>query len=501
MKKNSKKVFMIAAIALLVVLIALCIALISVLTKDKPSVIGVQDVTLDKTAYTLEEGQEYQLEADVEPLNATDKTVSWKTSDKEVATVSSEGLVKAISKGEATITVKTTDGAKTANCKITVISATIHVEDVLLNYTEYPLETASGSLQLVATVLPENATDKTVTWKSSDDSVAVVSDEGVVTPISAGTAVITVKTNDGAETATCAITVTDPVVAVNGVELNRTETSLTVGSGTLQLVATVRPLNATDKTVTWETSDETIATVTGEGIVTPIAAGTAVITVKTNDGGITATCNITVTEASVGPDDPAKVETSNIGIEIKQTELKPGDTFDVKLEISTSRKNCIWSNFTFSVVPLTADGKTYSYEYAKNFELVKGSYKTNLPELTAVGDGDSTVDSFQEDNNTVGLHVDIALAGLNKPTSESVIIEFKVKVSDTAQEIPSFKFGVAPIARNHVDYYDKEKGVKITDLATGVIEERLNGKIVGRTKGDCFKVTPVEMKIVKDDAN
>lgn len=154
---------------------------------------------------------------------------------------------------------------------------------------------------LTATVAPANATDKSVTWSTSDATVATVS-EGVVTGVKAGTATITVKTTDGAKTATCAVTVTAlAVVKVTGVTLNKTATSIAVGK-TETLIATVAPADATDKSVTWNTSDAAVATVSAAGVVTGVKAGTATITVTTTDGMKTATCTITVTSGggSVG---------------------------------------------------------------------------------------------------------------------------------------------------------------------------------------------------------
>jgi len=120
-----------------------------------------------------------------------------------------------------------------------------------------------------------------------------------VTAVAAGTATITVTTVDGGKTATCAVTVTaagTPAVAVSGVTLDKTTLILTVGR-TETLVATVAPDDATDKSVTWASDDETIATVDNTGKVTALAAGTAIITVTTVDGGKTATCDVTVTAA------------------------------------------------------------------------------------------------------------------------------------------------------------------------------------------------------------
>ena len=132
-----------------------------------------------------------------------------------------------------------------------------------------------------------------MTWESSNKSVATVDANGLVTAVSAGTATITVTTEDGNKTATCAVTVAAATVPVTGVTLNKTSTSLYVGD-TETLTATVEPSDATNKNVTWNTSDTSVATV-NNGVVTAVSAGTATITVTTADGGFTDTCTVTVT--------------------------------------------------------------------------------------------------------------------------------------------------------------------------------------------------------------
>ena len=150
------------------------------------------------------------------------------------------------------------------------------------------------TLNLTATIAPEDATVKTVTWTSSNDSIAMVSDAGVVTAVSEGNATITVTTTDGGFTATCAVVVSAATVAVTGVTVSPTTDSIQVGED-LTLTATVEPNNATDQSVTWSSSDDTIATVSEAGVVTGVAAGNATITVTTTDGSFTATCAVEVT--------------------------------------------------------------------------------------------------------------------------------------------------------------------------------------------------------------
>ena len=152
---------------------------------------------------------------------------------------------------------------------------------------------------LTATITPANADNQAVTWSSNNTAVATVNQTGKVTGVSAGTATITVTTQDGNKTASCTVTVPDPSadpVAVTGVSLNKTSTSLTVGA-TETLTATVAPANATNQAITWSSNNTAVASVDQNGKVTAVAAGTATITVTTQDGNKTATCTVTVSAA------------------------------------------------------------------------------------------------------------------------------------------------------------------------------------------------------------
>ena len=257
----------------------------------------VTGVTLSMSTMSLEEGYSCNLKATVSPSNATDKSVSWSSSNPSVATVSSDGIVTAKGAGTATITVKTNDGNKTATCSVTVISAKVPVTGISLNETSHSLS-AGWTFYLHETITPSNATDKSVTWSSSNPSVATVN-SGAVTAKGRGTAIITVITNDGGKTATCTVTVTGSNIHVTDVSLNKT--SLTIEEGkTTKLTASVSPANATDKTLSWSSSNTSVATVSSDGTVTAKAEGKATITVKTKDGGKTASCSITVTKKQSG---------------------------------------------------------------------------------------------------------------------------------------------------------------------------------------------------------
>ena len=160
---------------------------------------------------------------------------------------------------------------------------------------------------MIATISPANATNQAVTWESSDTNIASVDSNGKVTAIKAGTATISVKTNDGGLTASCKVTVIAKVIKVSGVSLDKDALKLVEGN-TATLIATISPANATNQAVTWESSDTNIASVDSNGKVTAIKAGTATISVKTNDGGLTASCKVTVIAPK--PDTPTNLNIS-----------------------------------------------------------------------------------------------------------------------------------------------------------------------------------------------
>ena len=168
----------------------------------------------------------------------------------------------------------------------------VRVTNVSLNESE--LSIVEGQTQtLTATVSPENATNKEVIWRSSDESVATVNENGEVTAIAKGDVVITVATVDGNKTARCLFIVEKAIIPVSSVSLNKSELTLMTGKKET-LKVTVEPDEASDKTVTWESDNEDVATVSEDGEVTAVSVGSATITVTATDGSKTATCEVTV---------------------------------------------------------------------------------------------------------------------------------------------------------------------------------------------------------------
>jgi len=168
----------------------------------------------------------------------------------------------------------------------------VPVESVSLDKTEYTFNTIGNTLTLVATVLPADATEKSIEWSSDKEDVATVDANGLVTAQGNGTANITVTTKDQGKTATCVITVAQWVTSIS---LGKTSLSLMIGEEETISVTSVLPDNANNKSVTWSSSDSAIASVDNSGKVTAKAKGKATIKATANDGsGVNATCSIVV---------------------------------------------------------------------------------------------------------------------------------------------------------------------------------------------------------------
>ncbi len=320
--------------------------------------IDVSRITLDKTNIELNVKGKIKLTATIKPDNATNKGVKWSSSDSKVASVDSNGNVTGKKAGKATITVITKDGGKKATCVVVVKkqqNPTINVSSVSLNKTNMQINIGQTGT-LVATTIPNNATNQSVTWKSSNVKVATVNKYGFVTAIKAGTTVITVKTKDGGKTAICTVVVKDPaseIVKVKSVSLDKTEVGL-LPNQTITLVATINPSTATNKNITWTSSDKDIASVDSSGTVKGNRVGTATITVTTKDGKKTAKCKITVKKYENG-----NISVSSISLNKEKITIDTGKTYTLKPTIKPDNatiKDVIWSSNNTSVATVNEKG-------------------------------------------------------------------------------------------------------------------------------------------------
>lgn len=309
-----KKVRRTLAYALALLMIVTGIPTTGPVTVQAKKQVKAKSIKLSKTTYTLKKGKKVKLKATILPKKSTQKKVVWSTNKKKIATVSKSGVVKAKKNGTAIITAKIKGTSKKAKCKIIVGTP---VSSLKLSDTSKQLE-VGNKFQLKATVLPAKASVRSVSYQTSNKTIAEVTKSGVVTAKSAGSAVITVVSKDGTnKKAACRIQVSnkqqsttqtpvkdepkeepkDTTVKTTGISLNKQSLTFYSNSASQQLEANVKPENATNKGVIWSSEDESIATVSDNGVVTPSKTkeGTTTITATAADeSGAKATCEVKV---------------------------------------------------------------------------------------------------------------------------------------------------------------------------------------------------------------
>jgi uncharacterized protein YjdB len=338
--------------------------------------IAVTGITLSETALDMWEGDTIGLTATIAPANASNKAVTWSSSDEDTATVDYDPVtgvatVTAVSVGTATITATSVENSSLkATCAVTVTLVdpnAIRVTGVTLNKNALTLTTLSSKETLIATVEPSNATRKTVSWSSSAPTIASVSSTGEVTAVAAGEALITVTTLDGNKKADCAVTVEggDPN-AIASVTLNYTERTLNVGQ-TVQLIATVLPEGAANRTVTWSTSNANIATVSNGGLVTAQVPGQVSITVTSNaDSTKFASCTVTVPGTNVAS---VSLNASELELFIDEIKLLSATVLPTEATVKTVTWTSSDEDVAFVLnAPVTIGSTTYPAGSVAGFE-------------------------------------------------------------------------------------------------------------------------------------
>lgn len=304
----------------------------------------VSSVKLNKSRVNLYKGYTSQLTATVSPSNATFRNVKWSSSDTKVATVDSKGKIKAVGKGTATITCKSVDNPMVkATCTVKVYIKTTGVK---LNKSAVTLYVGQFG-KLVPTVSPSNASNKNVTWRSQNTSVAIVSRNGTLKGVKPGTTYVTCTTNNGGFVAKCKITV---VKAVKSTSVKLNKTAITINDGaSAQLAATVAPSNTSNKAVTWTSSNTKVVKVYSNGKIYGVAPGKATITCKTQDTGKIAKCTVTV---------KAVVPTS---VKLNKTSVNINNNKTLQLTATVYPSNATnkavrWSSSNSSVVYVNSNG-------------------------------------------------------------------------------------------------------------------------------------------------
>lgn len=262
--------------------------------------IRVSSITLDKEEAIVAYEGSIQLNATINPEDATNQKIIWTSSDEEVAVVNTKGKVTGVGHGEAVITAKTEDGGFEAKCSVRVPEYSTAVRAVSIN-TNAATMYLGDDMQFEAIITPSNATNTNVSWKSADSSIVSIDKNGKATAKGLGTTTITVTSEEGGYTNTCTVVVEPQPIKVTGISLSAEALTLAI-PGTNTLVATVTPYDATDKTIKWSSSNAAVATVSSSGKVTAVGLGTATITATTQDGGFKAECIVTVSTTALKGD-------------------------------------------------------------------------------------------------------------------------------------------------------------------------------------------------------
>jgi len=278
------------------------VLLLTTACEDDEKKVAVTSVKFKEKEISLTLTSKIILEYTVEPENAENKDVTWRSADNNVATVSEDGEVHAVGLGMTTITVTTVDRKIKANCIVTVSQAKVSVTGVTLNKPTLTLDEGKKDETIKATVEPKDADNQGVRWTSKDVNVAYVDAKGVITAVAKGTTMITVTTNEGGFKDSCKVTVNEKIVPVTNVKLSHSE--LWLKEDKRQTIkATVEPANATNKKLKWSMEDGvgivTLSDTEGDEIeITAIAVGKATIIVTAEDNQTIQTCRVTVTDDS-----------------------------------------------------------------------------------------------------------------------------------------------------------------------------------------------------------
>ncbi|MBP2690614.1 MAG: Ig-like domain-containing protein [Muribaculaceae bacterium] len=320
-----------------------------------------KSISLDPSSSKIYEGSTLQLNAVVAPSTASTEGLSWASSNAAVATVSATGLVKAVGKGTAKIIVTTINGL-TASCDLTV--APKYPEAVSVSPATLKLY-AGESSTLSATISPADVELPTLTWSSSDASVASVGADGTVKALKTGNVTVTATSGNG-KAASCALTVAP--YYPESIRLNTSYVSIFAGQETT-LSATIVPGDVKDPTLTWSSSNEAVASV-DNGKVTALKSGDAVITVS-SPGGASATCNISVRQ-------PLPEE---LVLSPSDVVIETGDKFTLRVSAipSAAVLNVKWTSSDESIVAVSGSGRSVA--------------------VTAMAEGEATITATSTDNN------------------------------------------------------------------------------------------------------
>ncbi len=302
----------------------------------------ITSIAVNPTMVEIAKSATSQLSVTITPANACVESIIYTSQDENIATVSAQGKIMPVAEGKTTITIAVSDGYNVYNKEVAV---SIIKDIVAVTAVDFPnpsyIKYIGDTFQLIPTIAPSDATNKTLIWTSSNPAVATVDESGNVVILSSGTAIITVTANNGVS-ATCVITA--KVIDVTSVDLSQYEITMQVYDSE-QLVAIISPNNATDKSITWASSNESIATVDSEGNVVAKKAGSCSVS-ATSVNGKTKSCLVTVKDI-----EPTSISLSEYSCRLNIDETKE---ITVTLQPSTVTDTVIqWTSANTAVATIS----------------------------------------------------------------------------------------------------------------------------------------------------
>lgn len=324
---------------------------------------SVTKITLDPAEVSLNKQEKATVTATIEPNTLNNVSLKWMSSNENVVKIEKaydlSATIQGLAAGTAVITAVNQENVVVGYCQVTVKE---RVTKVTLSDSAVTLSLAKKTYQLSAYVSPDTATNKKINWTSTNTKVATVDSNGLVTLVSGGTASIIAASDDNpAATAMCTITVETPA---SSLVLDEKTKEMNVGE-TYRLGYVITPTNAANKEVSWSSSNTAVATVDATGLIKAVAAGQAIITVKTADGTLTASCTITVKQKATG-----------ISLDATDLELYVNQSYELKATVtpaSSTDYKLTWESSNSTVATVDDKGKVTAIAAGRTTITVKTS--------------------------------------------------------------------------------------------------------------------------------
>ncbi|GEM_PF-1488816 len=398
------------------------------------AIVPAAGIALTNNNLEIVKGQSEQLSFVFTPENTSNKNVIWSSGDESVATVDENGVVTAVEGGTTIITVLSEDGGYTAKCEVKVV-----VLSEFVSIVSDVLEVICGeTAQLEVMVLPENTTNKEVIWSSNNPGIVSVDSNGKITGRGNGVAQITVTTKDTGVFATVDI---QGIVLAGEIQLSDQKLDIVKGNSA-ELSATILPNDATNKTVLWSSSDESVAAVDSNGRVTAVEGGTAIITATSEDGRVSASAVVHVIVMAEG---------ITVDEENTVSEIEYGKTGSIQISFepyNTTNQKLIWISSDENIAIVDENGV-----------------------VTAVGEGPVTITATSEDG---GFSV----------STEVVVLFTHIESVELAEK--ELVLGIGAEEHLHEVIYPEDSSVKKVNWRSNdesIVTVDENGKITTHKEG------------------